>query len=110
MWKRYEKGFTLLETLIALVVITVCSSFLIPIYMHTLQERQAIVQEEEALSVLNNALNHWISDPSKHPSIVKQSGMSFHLNWDIRGDDGKVCVMWQSQIKRGRELCGEGIH
>ena len=111
MLMRSEHGFTLLETLTAVLVITVCLSFIVPAYIKIIQERESLKQEEEALSVLNQSLYHWIQNEKDQPSIISQSGVQFHLVWQLLGEGHiQICLDWSPPNKRSQRLCGEAVH
>ncbi|GGE46712.1 hypothetical protein GCM10011391_26950 [Pullulanibacillus camelliae] len=106
--KPNEQGFTLLETMAALSILMVCTSFIVPIYIHTLEERKEIKREETALTLMNQALNEWHINHQKRPSVMKQSAQRFTLTWsELERGHVRVCLRWQAKIKRRQPLCGE---
>jgi len=107
MLKQNERGFTLLETMAALSALMVCTSFIIPIYIHTVEERKEIKKEENALTIMNHALNEWSIDNQKRPEVMKQSGERYMLKWDdVESDHIRLCLRWQVPNKRNQSICG----
>jgi len=108
MLKQNDRGFTLLETMAALSILMVCTSFIIPIYMQTIEERKEIKKEENALTIMNQALNEWSIDNQKRPEMMEQSGERYMLTWDdIENDHIRLCLQWQVTSKRKQSICAE---
>ncbi|SFL67685.1 type II secretion system protein [Salibacterium qingdaonense] len=110
--KKDEKGFTLMEAVTALAVLSLFSLIFLPVYQRSLEEQKTVDEERTALYLLEKeALTSIYHQPgvetgdtdgiyewSRHS---KQAGTNLCLQWE--GGNGrfyKKCLFFLSSFKR----------
>lgn len=102
-----SKGFTLLETMTALLILVVCLTTLGSILGRVSTERQSILQNEMALTLLNNHLTTWAAGSSTLPAELNQNNTSYHFDWEpLNPNTIELCVTWKNSGERNQKLCG----
>lgn len=108
---KKSDGFTLIEVMAALAVLTITAATTIPLLTQVYRERISVSQEREALAILQNRIELWTtSGKSSVPknSVVHRSGTVYRMSWHL--EDGKhtvkTCISWQGRNERRYEQCG----
>lgn len=89
-----ERGIFLTEAMIAISILTLLMIVVMPILMHTYQERQIIRQKNEAISLLRYHLLSW----KKGDSILTEpnTSTSFQIEWIEKNDlSAYLSVNWE---------------
>ncbi|MBD1371218.1 type II secretion system protein [Hazenella sp. IB182357] len=66
-----EKGFTLMETLVALMILGLFVSFALPIHDEIKAQQQALLIESEALQLLKMRAEQWVSNTDRQQTSVE---------------------------------------
>ena len=110
MLKPYktQDGFTLLETMVALLVIVVCLTILGPIITRVSAERHSVIQSETALTLLNNYLTEWSAGSTVLPAETIKNKTQYQLIWNrLDAETMQLCILWKNSAERNTKLCGK---
>ncbi|HET7628470.1 MAG TPA: type II secretion system protein [Bacillales bacterium] len=102
-------GFSLVETMAALFVLTIVVAGTIPVVTKLYEERAAAHEKARALNLLENELHRWllIGKIKKHHDIKRGSVMyHVHSNGIDNGNALTVCIRWKASNERRYESCG----
>lgn len=107
MFKKSNKGFTLAECMVALLILTIAARFLLPTLVQTNVENRALSQHEVALTLLHNSLLDWAIN-GQSPSIPYADGDTIYTyDWTLTSQSANLCVTWTITAKRLGKECGE---
>jgi general secretion pathway protein G len=70
MAARKEKGFTLIELIVVMLIIALLASLAVPRYFHSLEKSKEAVLREN-LSLMRDALDKYYGDNDKYPSALE---------------------------------------
>lgn len=102
-----EKGFTVVEVTVALLVLVVCLSCLVPILQRATVERRAVSEREYALTLIHNELSEWSAGRSAENERLTVNGTAYDLQWkEVDPHTVELCVVWQDRSQRVNEACG----
>ncbi|WNF37795.1 competence type IV pilus minor pilin ComGE [Bacillaceae bacterium IKA-2] len=104
------KGFTLVEVMTSLLIVTVMISVLVPTLAIVYKERVSIRQEERALFHLERAITSWIyQDELNDGLVVGHENTQYTLAFMTIGNhELKACISWISENERQYERCASG--
>ncbi|WP_226656973.1 hypothetical protein [Pseudalkalibacillus hwajinpoensis] len=110
MWYRWEqgasilkscKGYSLLDALIALSILTVLSSSVLPIYKHLYEERITILKRKHAVILLDDYWNDFVFNRALPPKEKIVEGVAF----SILETPTELCVSYHEQKKNDNLIC-----
>jgi Tfp pilus assembly protein PilV len=108
---KSANGFTFLETMIALFVLVVCLASLAPTLDRVSSERLAIIEKENALSLLNNQLTVWSAGNANLPAELNQNHILYNLEWRTLDQHTiQLCITWKNKAERNQVVCGKAKH
>ncbi|MFK3937227.1 prepilin-type N-terminal cleavage/methylation domain-containing protein [Alkalihalobacillus sp. NPDC078783] len=97
-----RNGFTLIEVMISLVLLSIVTIFILPVLIKVYQERVVITQQEEAIYLLEElalAFTHGDSPASFSHSL-------YHLEQNVVVDGStQFCLKWEGANSRYYESC-----
>jgi prepilin-type N-terminal cleavage/methylation domain-containing protein len=105
------KGFTLVEVITALMVLTIMTLVLLPSLAKIYQERGAIHQEHVALHLLDKAITSWIYDNNTliEENVVIEQNTTYTLTLLLNDDNYiRACINWIGANQRVYERCESG--
>lgn len=104
------RGFTLIEVITSLLILTVITVFLLPTIATVYKERVSIRQEERALLHLDRAITSWIyEDQFKDGQKVEHENTTYTLAFmTTSNQELKACISWVAQNERQYERCANG--
>ncbi|WKB36942.1 hypothetical protein QS257_09085 [Terrilactibacillus sp. S3-3] len=106
---KNNEGFFLAEAIFAVLLLTLVMLVSFPLLYHTYQERQAIEQKKEALSLLQNALLKWQAAPNDDMLPAVPATRPYVLDWKKATEhEAKLCVHWPGLHHEEYRLCSEG--
>ncbi|MEK4565611.1 competence type IV pilus minor pilin ComGE [Alkalihalobacillus sp. FSL R5-0424] len=95
-------GFTLIEVMISLVLLSIVTTFILPVLIKIHQERVVIKQQEEALYLLEDyalAFTHGTAAASFNHSLYQ------FKNEVIADGSTQFCLTWEGANSRNYESC-----
>lgn len=110
MWYRWGQGasilkscngYSLLDALIALSILTVLSSSVLPIYTHLYEERMTILKRKHAVILLDNCWNDLVLNRGIPPREKIVEGVSF----SIMETPTELCISYKEQNKNDNLIC-----
>lgn len=105
---KNNKGFTLLECLVALLLLSIGIQFLLPVLVKCHVEMHVVMEHETALDLLHNALVLWEETETLPPTSVDVGGIHYNYDWQSRApNSGTLCVTWSLPPSRQLSECGE---
>jgi len=105
MWKN-NKGFTLAESMVALLILLIAIRFLIPVLAHLEFENRVLAEHEAALTLLHNSLIDWSKRNLAEDRLFYQ-GTTYTLDWVRTEEMATLCVKWTISTHRVGKECGE---
>lgn len=106
MWKYRNKGFTLIEVLVAKsIIITLLLTF-IPIYSTITYEQHVLKTRLLATSTLHDELLLYTNDAVKEQTYTKKvNNQSVTIHFTNQTKFVKSCATWTNIKKRKEEIC-----
>lgn len=105
---KNNKGFTLLECLVSLLVLSIGIQFLLPALVKCRAEMQVVTEQETALELLHNALVLWEQTETLPPTSSDVEGIHYIYDWQSRAPTiGTLCIKWSYPSSRHHSECGE---
>ncbi|MCA0171092.1 type II secretion system GspH family protein [Bacillus sp. RAR_GA_16] len=110
MWYRWGqvasilkscKGYSLLDALIALSILTVLSSSVLPLYTHLYGERITIDKRKQAVILLDHYWNDLVLNRTLPPKEEIVEGVAF----SIKESPTQLCVSYNEQKKNDNVIC-----
>ncbi|MDN4525303.1 type II secretion system protein [Fictibacillus fluitans] len=98
MWKKCN-GFSLLETLLALSVLSIVIGAAVPVLYRIYHERFTLQQQREALELLANKLSD--ENSFEDGTVTGETG---EFRWESR--EGAPCIAFTGKNKRIYSECG----
>lgn len=110
---RNSKGFSLIEVLAALAVMTIVVATVVPSLIHVYRERATIQEKRQALEMLHNRTQKWLAnegDAAIYDDTVKKGVVTYSFTVKNHDSDGKLtlCVSWTGSNERGYHKCEIG--
>lgn len=110
---KSNKGFTLIEVLIASSIIVMMVTTLVPIASLLLHEREVLSDRRIITSRLHDELQpfiwkeHKAPPPSLYTKSIRSTRVKFHFSYEKEFIKG--CVEWENVKKRKEKLCLYGL-
>ena len=110
MWYRWVqgasilkscKGYSLLDALIALSILTVLSSSVLPLYTHLYEERITILTRKHAVILLDYYWNDRVLNRVFPPEKKIVEGVAF----SFKETPTELCVSYNEQKKNNNLIC-----
>ncbi|WP_054635426.1 type II secretion system protein [Thalassobacillus sp. C254] len=104
---KNTNGFTLIEVVGALSIITVIAAVLVPVYTLVQTERQVIAQERAALSILEEEM-YFIDEAAStfdHEKTRWLGDNEFFIETKEGKDWNEICISWLNVKQRPGEHC-----
>ncbi|WP_096201238.1 type II secretion system protein [Bacillus sp. FJAT-45350] len=104
---NYQGGFSLLEVIVALSLLIMTSSVVIPILTKVYQERLTIQEEQLALEQIKIKLHEWLYNDllSSETELENHHNTVFHFTNILRENELTVCIKWEGRNHRFYERC-----
>ncbi|WP_347549638.1 type II secretion system protein [Pseudalkalibacillus hwajinpoensis] len=95
------RGYTLLDALTALSILTVLSLSILPLYTHLYEERSAISERREAVMLLDQYWLEFVLEGLSPPSEFSRKEVSylFQMSTD------QLCISFEDVRKRRTSIC-----
>lgn len=109
---RNYKGFTFVEIMFALVIITVTVASTAPVLFVILNERQTLAEQLTAYEILHNTFAetkalHLQTIPEK---TIAKNDTEYTLYSQTSDLEMRICVQWNGRNGRTYEECGVAHH
>ncbi|SFE30226.1 prepilin-type N-terminal cleavage/methylation domain-containing protein [Alteribacillus iranensis] len=104
MWRKLEKGMTLIEVVTALSILLIIFSLLLPIFQKVVQEKQSITQERKALYLVEKTALH-IWKKGKNTSLPAKELKGYTSTSKKKGEGFETCIVWEGTNEREYEKC-----
>jgi len=110
---KSNKGFTLIEVLIASSIIIMMVTTFVPITSLLLHEREVLSDRRIITSRLHDELQpvlwkeHKAAPPSIYTKSIRSTRAKFHFSYEQEFIKG--CVEWQNVKKKKEKLCLYGL-
>ena len=106
MWKSC-KGFTLVETLSALIIWLMIAAIIFPSFLSVLVERKNIMLEREARLLLQDVVQTMRTDQlqSSESMDIKKEGVQFTVSKIQDKAYSSVCISYYDYKNRIKEQC-----
>lgn len=98
---RNCKGYTLLDALTALSILSVLSASVLPLYAYVYEERSIIRERKEATILLGQFWNELVLEENKPPNEQVKDDVTYTFE-EI---SNKLCVSFQVAPKRNTVIC-----
>ncbi|HET7579760.1 MAG TPA: type II secretion system protein [Bacillales bacterium] len=108
---KNRKGFSLVEVMAALTVLTITAAVSLPLLIHVYQDREAVHEELRAANLLQNHLKRWIVEGTagaQNHQVLRHGGTTYRLTWNAEPElkAEKICITWYSSKERRKQKCG----
>lgn len=105
-------GFTFVEVMFALVILTLTIASTAPILLIVLNERQTVSEQLTAYEVLHNSIEEIrvSKGQASLPSTFERNGTQYTQYTAYFRNHLHVCVQWKGRNKRIYEECGVAAH
>lgn len=102
------KGFSLLEVIVALSILSIISTSSLSIIITVYKERIAIKESYHALELLQTQIQEWLFDAGDvvQDKVVEVNGTVYVIDMEFQSDSKtKFCVRWNGRNERVYERC-----
>lgn len=101
-------GFTFIEVMFALVILTVTIASTAPVLYVVLNERQTVSEQLIAYEVLHNSIEEFRASKGQASlaSSFERNGTQYEQYTTYLNRDLHVCIHWEGRNKRVYEECG----
>ncbi|WP_169525429.1 type II secretion system protein [Pseudalkalibacillus hwajinpoensis] len=98
---RNCKGYTLLDALTALSILSVLSASVLPLYTNIYEERSTIRERKEATILLGQFWNELVLEEMAPP----KERTTDDVTYTIKESSNQLCVFFQGTPKRNTVIC-----
>lgn len=110
MFLKCEKGFTLIEMLLALTIWLMLCTMLLPKLMFVLVERKNIEIMNTGNIILNEELTHIFQDEwiGIGDEMIVKENITYHIAREFNDEieQWELCLSWKDKRNRHVERCG----
>lgn len=101
-----NKGFTLIEVITAMMVISILTLFILPMLVQVYMERASIQEEQKVNILLKDAVQQWLHE-NKVPQVEEDSTYELET-FEVEKNQIKVCFSWKAKNNRSYIRCNYG--
>ncbi|MGM9987114.1 MAG: competence type IV pilus minor pilin ComGE [Bacillaceae bacterium] len=98
-----NKGFTLIEIVVSLAILSVLCITILPVYSLQLKQRANMNEERTAMALLNDEVRLFYVDGKAENKIVTKDNRSYEIKWSLQDYYYKVSIYWKNAQNRDRE-------
>jgi competence protein ComGE len=107
---RNCKGFTLIDALLGLSILSLFFTFALPYINDLIRERKIVTEKMFVLTTLHNDLQHWLYDDYNNmknsTKLYTPLKKELHVNRSMEENRKiQVCITWDITDNRKEELC-----
>src|SRR5690606_4320431 len=101
------KGFTFIEVMFSLVIVTITVASTAPVLFIVLNERQTVADQLAAYEILQNNFEEALAKNLKniYEKTIEKNGTVFSLYSELNEVQLKICVQWDGRNGRAYEEC-----
>jgi type II secretory pathway pseudopilin PulG len=108
---RNNKGFTITEALVALAILMIISTAVLPLSSFVSHERKALSQKRIITYKLHDKLQLALHDgvvPSETMETIELADVTFQMN-ETDENFYRACANWKNIVNRQEEVCLYGL-
>ncbi|OIJ11305.1 hypothetical protein BKP37_15965 [Anaerobacillus alkalilacustris] len=104
------KGFSLIEVMTSLMILSIMTIIILPTLATVYQERSSIQQEQRAIIILEKVITEWIYEGKiVHEMQITEMNTIFTISSEATGKkELTACISWNAANNRSYERCESG--
>jgi len=107
MFRQFERGFTLLEVVYSILILSLFTTTFFPILTMVYDERITIREQQASLGILSDSIHGWLYENDEPPlyESVKHNGTTYQLHHVPLKEVTSFCISWDGKNNRSYERC-----